>query len=400
MYVKTTATEKIIKLQKRIRVISGGTAASKSISILLLLIDYAQTDEQPTLTSIVSESFPHLKRGVMRDFLNIMEEQEFFDPVRWNKTDYVYTFPTGSKVEFFSADQPSKVRGPRRDRLFINECNNVPYETFDQLEVRTKEVVFLDFNPVTEFWFYEHVSNRNDVEHIILTYKDNEALDPAIVSSIEQRRHNRSWWRVYGEGQLGEVEGKIYKHWNIIDELPHEAKLIRTGVDFGYSIDPTAIVDIYQYNQGFIVDEVIYAKGMSNQKIADVLRFKEHQALVIADSAEPKSIDEIAAYGVSILSSVKGPGSVTRGIDYVQSQKISVTKRSVNTIKEYRNYIFFVDKNGKIDGTKEDPLCANHSMSAIRYALESLRPNETTIVSQLQRRFQRNEMALRESSTR
>lgn len=286
----------------------GGTSASKTVSIVLYLTHLAQSDKNPTLTSVVSESFPHLKRGVIRDFLLIMEEHKYFKPDRWNKTDYTYTFETGSKIEFFSADQPGKVRGPRRDRLFINEANNIPYETFDQLEVRTKEFIYLDWNPTNEFWFYENVLNkRSDVEHIILTYRENEALSPEIVASIEQRKNRKGWWQVYGEGQLGEVEGKIYKDWQIIDEIPHEARLERRGLDFGYSNDPTAIIDIYRYNGGFIFNEICFQKGLSNKQIADIiLAQQEPQMLTIADSAEPKSIDEISGYGVNIIPAIKG----------------------------------------------------------------------------------------------
>src|SRR3990167_8699049 len=220
MYSITTAIRKIAKLKKRIRAVQGGTSAAKTVGILAVLVDLSQRDETPTLTSIVSESFPHLKRGVIRDFLLLMDAQGYFNDKRWNKTDYIYTFETGSKIEFFSADQPGKVRGPRRDRLFINEANNIPYDAFDQLEVRTKEMVFLDWNPVSEFWYYDKVANRPDVEHLILTYKDNEGLDKRIVESIEQRRDRKGWWKVYGEGQLGEVEGKIYQDWQIIDDIP------------------------------------------------------------------------------------------------------------------------------------------------------------------------------------
>lgn len=399
MFTITTATRKIARLSKRIRAVQGGTSASKTISILLLLIDAAQRDTTPTLTSVVSESFPHLKRGVMRDFLNILESQNYFKAERWNKTDFIYTFETGSKLEFFSADQPSKVRGPRRDRLFINEANNVPFEAYDQLEVRTKEYIYLDWNPTNEFWFYDQVKPRDDVDHITITYQDNEALDPQIVRSIEQRRNNASWWKVYGEGQLGEIEGKIYKGWQIIDDIPHEARLERTGLDFGYAEDPASIVDIYYYNGGYIVDEIIYEKGMSNRQLADLLRFKEHKALVIADSAEPKSIDEIRSYGVSILPCTKGPGSVNRGINFVQSQRISMTKRSVNTIKEYRNYLWLVDKDGKIV-PEEDPKCANHSMSAIRYALDSIRPGESEVQRRQQEVWRRNENEMVYNSSR
>src|SRR3990167_6865797 len=270
-YEITLAIHKIAKLQKRIRAVQGGTSAGKTLGIVSVLVDLAQQDESPTITSIVSESFPHLKRGVMLDFLSVMQQQGYFKDKRWNKTDYTYTFETGSKIEFFSVDQPGKVRGPRRDRLFINEANNVPYETFDQLEVRTKEFIFLDWNPVSEYWFYDKVEKRPDCEKLILTYKDNEALDKRIIDSIEQRKERKGWWQVYGLGELGEVEGKIYKDWQIIDEVHHNARLERYGLDFGYSNDPTAIVAIYYYDGGYVFDEIVFQKGISNKQIADVL---------------------------------------------------------------------------------------------------------------------------------
>lgn len=370
MFQATTATRKILALKKRIRAVQGGTSASKTISILLYLINRAQSDETPTVTSIVSESFPHLKRGAIKDFLDILKTHNYFKDQNWNKTDYVYTFETGSKIEFFSADQPGKVRGPRRDRLFINEANNIPGETFDQLEVRTKDFIFLDWNPTNEFWFYDEVvGKRTDVDHIVLTYRDNEALDASIIAAIEQRRDRKGWWQVYGEGQLGEVEGKIYKDWEIIDELPHAARLERYGLDFGYSNDPSSIVAIHRYNGGFILDEITFQKGLSNKQLADIL-LNQPQALVIADSAEPKSIDEIKIHGVNILPAEKGPDSVRNGIQLVQDQRISVTKRSVNVIKEYRNYLWETDRDGKILNEPEHTF--SHSMDAIRYAISSI----------------------------
>jgi len=356
-------------MTKRIRAVQGGTSASKTVSIILWLIALAQSDTQPTVTSIVSETFPHLKKGAIRDFLSIMEEHGYFKFKRWNKTESTYIFETGSKIEFFSADQPGKVRGPRRDRLFINEANNIPYEVFDQLEVRTKDVIYLDWNPTNEFWFYDRVANREDCEHIILTYKDNEALDASIVNSIEQRKDRKGWWQVYGLGQLGDVEGKIYTDWQIIDFIPHEAQLRIRGLDFGYSNDPTAIIDVYRFNGGFILDELLYRKGLSNKQIADFI-LNLPDVLTVADSAEPKSIDEIAMYGVKILPAIKGKGSVSAGIQFLQQQRISITKRSVNLIKEYRNYMWQTDKDGRIINTPEDMF--NHLMDATRYALGSM----------------------------
>lgn len=376
-YQLTTATKKVAKLKKKVRAVQGGTSASKTISILLVLIDKAQADKKKTLTSVVAESTPHLKRGALRDFKNIMVEHNYWKDDRWNATDSIYTFETGSQMEFFSADQPDKLRGARRDRCFMNEANNMDLDTFDQLEVRTKEFMFLDWNPTTEFWFYTDVlAKRDDVEHIILTYKDNEALSVEIVNSIEQRQDRKTWWQVYGLGQLGEVEGRIYKGWQVIDEIPHEARLERYGLDFGYSIDPTAIVAIYYYNGGYILDEICYLKELKNKRIADILG-NHDQALVIADQAEPKSIAEIAEYDIAIVACEKGPDSRRNGIATVQDQKISVTKRSHNILKEYNNYLWRTDRNGKTVSPNEPEEGFDHILDAIRYGLVSLVKSRT-----------------------
>lgn len=371
MYILTTATKKISELKKRIRIIQGGTSASKTVSILLILIDIAQTKKkEKELISVVAESIPHLKRGAIRDFKNIMQSHKYWRDDCWNSTDSVYTFETGNQIEFFSTDNGDKLRGARRDWLFCNEANNITFDAFEQLEVRTKKGVFIDYNPTNEFWALTEVkSKRDDVDFIIITYKDNEALSPEIINSIEQRKERKGWWKVYGEGQLGEVEGNIYKDWQIIDELPHEARLERYGLDFGYSVDPTAIIAIYYYNGGYILDEITFQKGLSNKQIADVLKNQE-LALTIADSAEPKSIDEIASYGVMITGADKGADSVSHGIALIQAQRISMTKRSVNLIKAYRNYLWETDKQGKIimkpDHTWSDAL------DAARYGLTSV----------------------------
>ena len=373
-YVATTATRKIMAMKKRIRAVQGGTSASKTVSNLLFLIHLAQTDKSPTLASVVSESFPHLKRGAIRDFLLIMQEQGYYKEDRWNKTDFTYTFETNSKIEFFSADQPDKVRGPRRHRLFLNEANNLSFETFEQLEIRTSEFVILDWNPTNEFWFYTDVKPvRKDVDHIILTYKDNEALEKAIVDSIEQRMNRKGWWQVYGLGQLGEVDGKIYKDWGIMDSIPPEAKLERYGLDFGYSNDPSGIVAIYSWNGAYIFDQITYQKGLSNKQIADIINNLEY-ALVVADSADPKSIDEIKSYGVQIVGAVKGRDSVRHGIQYVQQQKCFITRGSADIIREYRNYLWKTDRDGKIINEPEHQY--SHSMDAIRYGMDSLKPED------------------------
>jgi phage terminase large subunit len=308
----------------------------------------------------------------MRDFLMIMKEHGYYKEALWDRTNNVYNFETGSQIEFFSVDQPEKVRGARRDRLFINEANNVSKGAFDELEVRTKDFIFIDYNPTNEFWGMEIRNERTDTEFIILTYIDNEALDQSIVDSIEQRRNRTQWWKVYGLGELGEVEGKIYKGWQIIDTIPHEARLERFGLDFGYSSDPSALVAVYYFNGGYIVDELVFQKGLSNKQIADLILNQPRKAMVIADSAEPKSIDEIRSYGVMITPTVKGKDSVRSGIQMVQDQAVSMTKQSINLIKEYRNYLWETDKEGRILNEPEHTW--SHSMDAIRYAMNSLIP--------------------------
>jgi phage terminase large subunit len=372
MYSATTATRKIKNLTKRIRIIQGGTGASKTVSILLLLVDLAQRDKEPTLASVVSESMPHLKKGCIRIFQDILKSHDYWEEEGWNATDKIYTFETGSQIEFFGADDSDKLRGPRRDRLFLNECNNISFAAFEELEVRTKEFIFLDFNPVAEFWAITDLKERPDIDHIVLTYKDNEALPETIVKSIEARKNRPGWWKVYGLGELGEVEGRIYTGFQIIGEIPFEARLERYGLDFGYHPDPCAAVAIYWWNGGYIIDEIIYQQDLKNREIADIFR-NLPRALIVADAAEPKSIAEIKEFGLNIIPCEKGRDSRQYGIKLVQDQRISITKNSPNLIREYRNYLYKVDRNGLvIAGQPEDG--NDHCLDAMRYGLVSLVP--------------------------
>ncbi len=371
-FIDTSATRKVFELRKRIRAVAGGTSASKTISILVWLIDYCQSTRNE-LCSVVSESYPHLEKGAMLDFENLMKDRNYWKDELWNKTKHTYIFETGSKLEFYSPDTYGKAHGPRRDVLFINEANNLDWRIVDQLIVRTRKVIWLDWNPTSDFWFYtDMLPNRpGDVDFITLTYKDNEALDETTINEIESHKGNKNWWTVYGLGQLGTIEGRIYKDWQVIEGIPYEARLERRGLDFGYTNDPTAIVDIYYYNGGYILDEICYRKDLLNKPIADIINLQQKpETIVVADSAEPKSIDEIKLYGINILPAVKGKDSINTGIQFVQQQKISVTARSVNLLKEYRNYMWLTDKNGRIINEAAD--VDNHLMDALRYAFTSI----------------------------
>lgn len=388
-FTETTATVKIKHLDKRIRLLAGGMRASKTISVLLYLIARAQYDKSPTLTSVVSESMPHLRRGAMRDFETILTAHNYWDPSRWNASTFTYTFETGSKIEFFSADQPSKVRGPGRDRLFVNEANNLPQETWEQLLFRTREFAFADWNPVGDFYLYEDYqledegeakSGDDRVDFLVLTYKDNESLEAAIVEDIERKaKLNPAWARVYAHGKRGAMEGKIFKNWQIIDEIPHEARLEVRGLDFGYAQDPSALCDIYKYNGGYIIDELVHRTGMLNRQLADViLNQSDPNVLTIADSAEPKSIAEMQEYGVNIIGVEKkgtaGVNFTNSAIQFVQGQQISITKRSLNYLKSYRSFMWQTDKEGNII-PKYDHFMSDAMMSVV-YGMTNFSPRE------------------------
>ena len=388
-FMYTTALGKIRRMSKRIRVIPGGTSASKTYSILPILIDYC-IKHPGTDCSVVSETIPHLRKGSLKDFLTIMKATGRYVDAHYNKTLLTYTFHNGSYIEFFSADQESRVRGPRRKVLFINECNNVTYEVYHQLAIRTSEIVFLDFNPSAQFWAHDELLHDSDAEWLTLTYKDNEALAPALVKEIEKAKDKayfhpelqgdelfkpdniksfywHNWWKVYGLGELGSLEGVIFSGWSQIASIPKEAKLIGYGIDFGYSADPTTLIGLYEWDGHYIFDEMVYQTGLKNSEIARLMRAHgvRKNDYVVADSSEPKSIAEINAYGYSVVGASKGKDSINFGIDILQQDDFYVTQRSTNMISELRAYMWEKDKTGKATNKPIDAF--NHCIDPMRY---------------------------------
>lgn len=360
----------------------GGTSAGKTFGILPILIDRA-TKTSLLEISVVSESIPHLRKGALKDFLKIMKATGRYIDDNYNRTHLIYTFSNGSYIEFFSADQEDKVRGPRRNILYVNECNNITFETYHQLAIRTSHEVWLDFNPSNEFWVYSELQDDEDVEWLTLTYKDNEALAESIVKEIEKAKTKAyydpegdiydeknikntfwdNWWKVYGLGLLGSLEGVIFTNWSQIKEVYADAKLIGSGLDFGFTNDPTAVVDIYEWGEYRILDERCYKTGLLN---AQILPYLHKDKRTYADSAEPKSIAEINNLGFrEVVATVKGPDSVVYGIQIMQGQKYLVTQRSTNLIKELRSYCWDKDKAGHALNKPIDAF--NHAIDAVRY---------------------------------
>lgn len=370
-FVRTTAINKIGRLTKRIKGIQGGTSAGKTFGILPLEINYC-TKHPFTETSVVSESVPHLKRGAIKDFKAIMQITKRWNAKSWNSTDSKYTFSNGSFIEFFSADSDSKLRGARRDRLYINECNNISFEAYGELAMRTKGSITLDWNPTAPFWFHEHLQGDKDVDFLIINYLDNEACPQSAIDEIEKNREKAktsayfdNWYKVYGLGQMGSLDGVVFENWRIVKKIPEHAELIGYGLDFGYSGDPAACVSIWYADGKRYVKQEFYKKRMQNYHIFEYfVKIKYTGEKIWADSSEPKSIDQLKELGLNIEGVVKGKDSINHGINTMQEvDEYLITECSLDLIAELRAYRYMKDSagNSKIVG-KDD-----HAIDAFRY---------------------------------
>jgi len=367
---------------KRRALNEGGTYSSKTYSILQLLILVAQHAKSKVLISVVSESRPHLKRGAIRDFFNILGESQDSNSY-WNKTDCVYKRPGwGGTIEFFGADESDKVRGPRRDILFINEANNVSWDAARGLDIRTKLFTFCDWNPVGEFWVHQYEDSDGRVipgwwedensATIHSTYLDAlDVIPQGVVANIESNKDkDPNWWNIYGLGLRGRIEGLVYPFFKQVDVLPSGD--VFYGLDFGYSVDPTVLVANVIVGERLYSRELIYETGLTNDAIAramDLLGVAKNYDEIFADSSEPKSIEEIHQKGFNIKPSEKGPGSVEYGHQKVNQFEQSWTKDSVHCIKEQRNFCYITDKDGKL--TDKTTHQFSHGMDARRYAVAS-----------------------------
>lgn len=383
MFQRTTAINKILSLKKFVKGIQGGTSAGKTYGIIPILIDIC-TKNPGTDVSIVAESIPHLKRGAMKDFKKIMQETGRWFEVRWNGSDFIYKFANGSTIEFFSADSDAKLRGARRDYLYMNECNNMTFHSYTELASRTKQGIYLDWNPTEEFWFHEHLLNDHDVDFLVINYTDNEACPESAKNFIEKAKlkaetsdYWANWYRVYGLGEVGSLQGAIFE-FNQVDSIPKDAEFISYSLDWGFTNDPTALIEVYRFNGELYVNELIYSTGLTN---SDILKRLNELSIpknksIVADSAEPKSIEDIYRGGyVGIKPANKGKDSVLNSIITLKDYKLNVTKDSVNLIKELRSYVWERDKEGK--NTNEPIDFNNHAIDALRYvALNKLKKGD------------------------
>lgn len=356
----------------RIICLYGGSSSSKTISALQYLTLWGEESTRPLVISVIGESVPVIKKSVLRDWKTIVMQQRF-DADRFNKQDSTYTFPSGSIMQFIPADDEMRFFAMRHDLALFDEAYNIPKGVFDQVEIRTRQQILLTWNPVSPFWGTHLGDTRDDVAVIHATYKDNPHVDPAIVRALEIRaRTDPNFYRVFVLGEYGTLEGLIFKegeNWRLCDSLPAEYSRRVLVLDYGFSYDPTALLDVRFANGEIWAEEVAYSPGMFNTDIYQAIRGRIGQGdvQVVADSAEPKSNAELAEMGLNIVPAVKGPDSIKYGLNTMMGYRLNVTKSSVNTIKELRNYSWAVDRHGEHVQRPIDNW--NHSIDALRYGI-------------------------------
>lgn len=373
MYQDTTALEKIEAMTERIKVIQGGARAGKTIAILIILCDLSFAVEDKII-SIVTDSYPNLEKGAMRDWEKLLKatNRERFFKVNLSKHTWT-NLCTGTVLEFFSCDSEDAL-GAGRDYLFINEASRIAHETYNHLALRTEGDIWIDFNPTHEFWVHTDLLKRpKGVSFLKVTYRDNEAIPDNVLEELLSHKGdgNNNFWRVYGLGEIGSLEGNVYEGWGVVDEIPEGYVLKRYGMDFGWN-DPTAIVGVYENDKGEIVlDEVLYQSKFPTPELIDFCKNLQPE-LFICDSARPEIISDLASAGVRAIGVNKGPvgkqNSVMYGIDLVKRRKISYTRSSKNLEREYLTYAW--RKKKSTGETLDEPEDANnHILDATRYAL-------------------------------
>lgn len=391
MFKRTTAINKIASMKARKKVVQGGTSSGKTYAIVPLLINTAIQSLKKLKITIVAETLPAVKEGALDIFKTIMQETNRWEDKEWNASSLIYTFSDNkTQIQFKSFDTVGKAKASgKRDILFINEANHISFEIADTLMIRSR-ITYIDFNPDNRFWVHDEVLTSANAEFLILTYEDNEGISPETLEDLLEKKEKAffdtslpypeifeesnikndywaNWCKVYIYGEIGNLEGIIFTNWKIIENIPPNAKYKKSGIDFGFTNDPSTCIDKYDYEGTPVYDEVLYQKGLGNADIARLIK-EGFKRSAVADSSEPKSIAEIKKYGVAIVGANKGRDSVKFGIQNMQKKPFLVTARSLNLINELRKYRWVKDKDGSNVNVPIDAF--NHCIDPIRYMEE------------------------------
>lgn len=354
----------MLNSKERIIVNQGGTSSGKTYTTLQLLVYYALSYVNKVIT-VVGQDIPNLKKGAYRDIKNIIASSEFCsDKFTFNESDRIVKCVTGSIIEFASFQNEQDAKSGKRDYLFVNEANGIPYLIYWQLAIRTRKRIFIDYNPTARFWVHEKIIGKPDTRLFITDHRHNSFLSKEEHEKIEGIE-DKELFVVYARGKTGKLRGMIYDNYDIVDDMPNEFKGRWLGLDFGFN-DPTALIDIRLSGGELWIDEVLYQGGVTNPDIAKLVKSNGLGALtIIADSAEPKSITELKNLGLRVESARKGNDSIRVGIDVLRRYRLHVTRRSVNVRKELANYKWQEGEDG--EPTNKPIEIFNHALDAIRY---------------------------------
>ena len=382
-FTVTTALRKMLALESRKKVIQGATSSGKTYGIIPIIYDKCLASPRIKAT-VVAETLPAVKEGCVDIFKNFMMEEGRWNDAQWNATELTYTSLNKSKIQFKSFDSVGKAKASgKRDILFLNEANHIPFPIADALMIRSQEV-WIDFNADSEFWAHTEVLRQPNSDFLKLTYLDNEAIPSATLEDLlfkkskaedEDARGQRgywwNWWQVYGLGEIGNLQGVVFDNWKQVDVIPEYARLLGYGLDYGYRNDPTALVAIYYADNVYYFDELIYQTGLLNKAISERMKSigVDRYTTITADSAEMKSNDELRLEGWRIQDAKKGQDSIVFGVSRMQELDLRVTSRSINLIKEFRNYTWATDRDGNALNKPVDAY--NHGIDSVRYYFQT-----------------------------
>ncbi len=354
----------------------GGTSSGKTYAILQVLMLYAVAQQRKVIT-VVGQDIPNLKSGALRDALKITDESDTIKNaiLSYNKSERVFQFRNGSIIEFRSYADPQDAKSGKRDYLFINEANGISWDIYQELSLRTKTRVYIDYNPNAEFWVHDRLLGKKNVKLIISDHRHNPFLNFEMRQKIESiKNEDIELWKVYARGLTGKISGLVLNNWHLCDDIPPRAKLVAIGLDFGFTNDETGCLAVFKQNGELWVDELFYETGLTNPDIANQLSSigLSKNALIVADSAEPKSIEELRRLGWNIVPAKKGADSINISIDILKRYKLNISRRSINLRRELARYKWKTDLAGR---TLNEPIDRwNHLIDPLRYvALNQLK---------------------------
>lgn len=357
----------------------GGTSSGKTFGVMYAIISYLMSLEQNNIIfSVVSQNYPHLRRGVLRDIQDILTITGWWSYVTWQKSNNVFTFINGAKLEFFTADDEKKARGGKRQFLFVNEANVINYDVFWQMRIRTDYTTIIDYNPSGEFWLHEKIMptlNVNEYLYTKTTYKDNPAVSGRIAKELERLKGiDDALYKIYALGETGQIQGLVFKNIKYVDKFPPACRKFCYGMDLGFSNDPTTLVKFGYLNGELYGEELVYETGLTTNDIIKRLELlKVKRDSEIHCDIDNRLILEIKKAGYNIRKAKKGAGSVNAGIDILKTYSINLTHSSVNWKKEAKNYKW-KERGGEFLNQPIDKF--NHCWDAYRYAaITKLKPS-------------------------